>query len=70
MEVAMNDSDEIQAILDKLPKADREMLEQRHEDLLQAARRAALAGIMARNFSHNLGAHASKVDLHKHLDCK
>ncbi len=48
--------EEAQNIRAKLPKKDREVLEEEHEALLNTARRGAGVAIMVRNFSHGKGA--------------
>jgi len=55
------ESNRIKEIISRLPEEDRELFKRQRETLLANSRRAALAAIMVRNFSHNLGAHCFKT---------
>ena len=46
---------DIEKIMDKLSSEDREIMESYFEQSLENSRRAAAAGIISRNFSHNIG---------------
>lgn len=53
------DKETFDAIIAKLPPVEAEALMLHRKHLLESAKRASIAGILARNLSHNIGRHSS-----------
>lgn len=55
---------EIESIIAKLPPEDQKVMTEHLEVLEENSRGAAMAAIMARNFSHNVGQYIFQVCAH------